>query len=184
MSLPVIAIIVASLSAAGTVANMVAAWSNYRRVRPKVKTRGHFDVSRDGTLSGTLYFENRGQAPIEMTGKGYVVFRAAKQPLLLNRRDRIKFGRWYDTRIVATKIVMKLTLPESEPLEIPGFGGATRDFQCNVASYIGIADEIPLMASVVTYQSNGIPRQSQWRLISEYRQKAGDDQQQLTFDDV
>ncbi|MGK3943168.1 hypothetical protein ABK046_32615 [Streptomyces caeruleatus] len=37
MSLPVIAIIVASLSAAGTVANMVAAWSNYRRVTPRAE---------------------------------------------------------------------------------------------------------------------------------------------------
>lgn len=37
MSLPVIAIIVASLSAAGTVANMVAAWSNYRRVKPRAE---------------------------------------------------------------------------------------------------------------------------------------------------
>ncbi|MFB7247892.1 hypothetical protein ACFCYX_36135 [Streptomyces populi] len=37
MSLPVIAIIVASLSAAGTVANMVAAWSNYRRVSPRAE---------------------------------------------------------------------------------------------------------------------------------------------------
>ncbi|MEU6649325.1 hypothetical protein ABZ904_07735 [Streptomyces sp. NPDC046900] len=37
MSLPVIAIIVASLSAAGTVTNMVAAWSNYRRVTPRAE---------------------------------------------------------------------------------------------------------------------------------------------------
>ncbi|MEV4786153.1 hypothetical protein AB0K53_11975 [Streptomyces tuirus] len=122
MSLPAIAIIVASVSALFTGANMIASWMTYRRSKPRIRARVTWEAkySEEGGGYPNIFFRvhlvNRSASPIAVF-EAKVVARMA-----VGRHSRIplKYYAYEDWPAVLT--TGETVAPGLEK-EIPAFGG-------------------------------------------------------------
>lgn len=127
MSIAVLALVVASLSALGTTANMLASWASYRRGGPRLKLavdhriRGSFgDMDEDDPSTWRAYLHvhvrNRSAAAVEVQD----VSLGATIPTAF--RLLTEFSGFYGAITLAT--MLKATVIDGEDqMSIPAFGG-------------------------------------------------------------
>ncbi|WP_328932634.1 MULTISPECIES: hypothetical protein [unclassified Streptomyces] len=132
----VLALVVASFSALGTILNLSVSAATYFRVRPRVKLKpwfhwGNTRKTQAGTLVITLGIENKGQHPVTLSEGIYLFIQDAadipKWTWIFNPRKRSDYFHRDDMQSLAMRSpesyeVFKPQLEESEKT-VPAFGG-------------------------------------------------------------
>jgi len=143
MSSGAVAILIASLSAVFTGANMIASWATYRRVRPRVSLKPHFVWHEDAKptrhrLSVDLHVRNSGQYPVTLFPETQLLVHAGDRDLLKRwlinpRLWRNFFRRGYIGDLFRHgRAFFVYTLIEEGPLEVLPFNGV--QWHCDVPS--------------------------------------------------
>jgi hypothetical protein len=125
MSVGVVALIVASLSAAGTIFNMIASWATYRRVKPKVRLSVTYGPLKEAPRNGFLtHVKNVTPTATSIEEVAFVArYRFHEEHIRrsVGRRRRSYFELPHPAAFIPGDDVE--TGPAEPVMELPAFGG-------------------------------------------------------------